>query len=304
MSVASNEHYPTLASLIEPLSVGDFIAEYFDQKPLFLTGGQNRFESFADKSILLDLIHQGLPWLHRRAPEFYLNGGFIPHEKMYQTYEDMDDLKAKKPNLRLVELLLSKGATFNCFGLDQYFPDLLRLRKQLSCELNAEVQSSFFYSQKDAPGLAPHYDCVEILVLQVYGTKEWYVSEQRVENPQVGFGAMNTYDQSAGHSKITLNSGDLLYLPRGVFHHACSVSEESLHVSIAMKFATYVDVLDVLHNRVDCDNQLRAYLPIGQMRSKTWNRQAMAELMTRVLSDDSFVNSLADKVQARTDLRS
>ncbi len=260
-SVEESRH--RLDQLLQPIGLNDFLSEYWDKQPLFVSGSENRFNDLGDATKLRALIESGSPWQFRRLPEMYLDGGFIAHEELVRTYIDMDNRQATAPILPRIKKLLHAGATVNCFGQEPHFPVLHAMRRDIALALSAEVEASFFYSQRDHRGLAPHYDCVEIFVLQVSGSKRWHVSNQRVMNPVVGYGTATTYDHTAGHATIELEPGDLLYMPRGTFHHACAITDESLHVTLAVKLPMYVDLLEALIKTApECD-PVREYLPIN-----------------------------------------
>jgi ribosomal protein L16 Arg81 hydroxylase len=270
-----------VAQVIDPVDWEHFCAEYWDRKPLYLADGSDRFASLADAATLRRLVESGTPWQYRRLPEMYIDSGFVPHEDLVHEYVDMDGRVARAPRMDRVRQLLLNGATANCFGQEAHFPELMALKLAFAQAFSAEVETSLFYSQKDHPGLAPHYDCGEIFVLQISGRKRWFVSDQRHVNPIVGYGGPVAYDDKAPHATIELEPGDLLYLPRGTFHHACALTEESLHTSVAIKMPSYLDLLQALAgNAADLD-AMRDYLPLGGPAA--W-ADARVELVERLRS--------------------
>lgn len=71
-------------------------------------------------------------------------------------------------------------------------------------------------------GLAPHYDDVEVFVLQLEGSKNWNLYNVMKELP-------STYSPDFEKSKLgkpeysfNLQQGDFLYFPRGTIHEAYS----------------------------------------------------------------------------------
>ena len=252
-----------VAELIAPVPWSEFVSEYLGKEPLHVSGDAVALGKLADPARVRSLVEAGTPWQFRRMPEMYLDGLRVSHEDLVDTYVDMDGREARQPRVKRIRRLLEHGATVNAFGQEGNFPGLAWLREIFAHAFSAECQVATFYSQKDHQGLAPHYDCVEIFVLQLYGRKRWFVSSQRVESPVVGYGTATMYDDKAPHAEMVLEPGDLLYFPRGTFHQAIAVSEESLHATVAVKLPSYLDMLTVLANTAPDVDSIRCDLPVG-----------------------------------------
>ncbi|WP_434628053.1 JmjC domain-containing protein [Chromobacterium sp. CV08] len=277
-----------LAELLSPVSLDDFFSEYWDRKPLYIADGSARFAGLADAGRLREIVESGSPWQYRRLPELYLDSGFIPHDQLIVEYTDMDGRRAVSVRQKRVKMLLEAGATANCFGQEAHFPELMRLKKRFAEYFSAEVETSLFYSQQDHPGLAPHYDCVEIFVLQISGHKRWYVSSQRQTNPLVGYGQPVAYDNDAPHAVIDLEPGDLLYLPRGLFHHACALSGESLHTTVAVKMPSYFDLFKALAEVAVGSDDMRGYLPPGGPAAWAAAGPALLDRLSALLEQPAY----------------
>lgn len=258
-----SESQRALDALFAPVGWSAFQSEYWDRAPLYLSGDRDLFAGLADAGTVRRLIEAGVPWQFRRMPEMYLDGYQVPHTDLVRTYTDMDGREARAPNLSRIARLLAAGATVNTFGQESHFPQLAALRRNFAQAFGAEVEVALFYSQKDHQGLLPHYDCVEIFVLQISGHKRWHLSSQRVEAPVVGYGTATRFDESAPHANIDLGPGDLLYMPRGLFHQAVALSDESLHATVAVKLPMFIDLLQALAQTAPDLDAIRGYLPLG-----------------------------------------
>jgi ribosomal protein L16 Arg81 hydroxylase len=288
-----------LDQILAPVGLRDFVASYWDKQPLHLESGSGEFSGLADVNTVRDLIKSGSPWKYRRMPEMYLDGGFIPHEDLVRKYVDMDGREAPAPNLPRIHRLLEAGATVNAFGMDAHFPTVMALKLEFARAFTAEVEAAFFYSSKNHLGLSPHYDCVEIFVFQVSGSKRWHVSSQRVNSPLVGYGTATQFDISAPHATFDVVSGDLLYLPRGTFHHAVATSEESLHVTFAVKTPTYMDMLQVLLATSSDVEAIREYLPLGGPVAWDSARAGFLEILVAAVQDSRYSEALRSQLCAR-----
>lgn len=249
-----------LDRILAPLTSEDFMDTWFDNKPLFIAGKYNKFSELPNVEAVQECLALGLPWQLQRLPEVYLDGEKVAASDIHFKLSNMDDLITTKPNVGRYEKLLNAGATIALYGMQHVFTELNQLVQELVEQTRAEVEAHLFLSQQGLKGLAPHYDCVDILVLQVAGSKHWQLSSQRAYNPINGKGAATIYDPQAAHSEYELNPGDVLYIPRGTFHHALALSETSLHVTIPLKFPTRVDLLSSMLEAAFNHDQMRTSL--------------------------------------------
>lgn len=262
-------------AMLSPVGWSGFIEAYWDKQPMHLSGALEEAALIATPIDVRALVESGAPWQFRRVPEIYLDGGVVSHADIVREYVDMDGRTARAVNLARIRNLLQAGATFNTFGQEHHFPRLIELKRSFALAFGAEVEVAFFYSQQNHQGLSPHYDCVEIFAFQLHGVKRWQVSTQRVENPLVGYGTPTAYDLAAPHAEIDLEPGDLIFLPRGTFHHALALTGESLHVTLAVKIPTILEALQSLLKVASDHPGMRGYLPISH---RSWSQAIPAAI--------------------------
>jgi len=119
-------------------------------------------------------------------------------------------------------------------------------------------------------GFAPHFDDIDAFILQVSGKKRWKlynsVSESSVL-PRYSSRDFSPEELSEPTFDNILESGDVLYLPRGVIHQAESLEENSLHVTISVNQRNnYFEFLkaafaDALENHANDSIRVRETLP-------------------------------------------
>lgn len=291
-----------IEAFFSPVLWPEFISEYWDRAPMHVSGDASALVSLADPVRIRKLIETGAPWQFRRMPEMYLDGHKVPQEDLIDLYVDMDGREARSPKLSRIKSLLDSGATVNSFGQESHFPGLAALRQNFAGAFCAEVEVATFYSQKNHQGLAPHYDCVEIFVFQISGRKRWYVSSQRVDAPVVGYGKATWFDAAASHAQIDLEPGDVLYLPRGTFHQACALSDESLHATVAVKMPMYLDMLTTLGDIAPNLDEIRGYMPIGGPVVWAQERLRFLEHLRKALEVPAFAEALQKLLITRAGL--
>lgn len=110
------------------------------------------------------------------------------------------------------------SAVVSIVDTDDFF---LPLKQQLEASLG-EISMNVYHSGPNAVALNRHCDSYDVLVLQLENNKEWEVCS--VENVRDGW------------TNITMVPGDLLYIPKGVWHAATTASgfRTTTHLTIGL----------------------------------------------------------------------
>lgn len=108
-------------------------------------------------------------------------------------------------------------------------------------------------------GFAPHFDDVDVFVVQAEGRKRWrvYAPLPHAALPRVSSHDFPNTPEAIGEPllDVTLQPGDLLYLPRGTIHQAEALpGQHSLHLTLsANQRKTWLDFLAAATQvRIDC----------------------------------------------------
>jgi hypothetical protein len=105
-----------------------------------------------------------------------------------------------------------------------------------------------------------HYDDHDLLVVQLRGTKRWYVSNKPSELINTWKGIPSAAPDLGPHQTLDVHPGDLMYLPRGTYHSVDS-DNGSLHVSIGFTPLTVREaVIAALDHLSDLDRSWRTTL--------------------------------------------
>ena len=107
-----------------------------------------------------------------------------------------------------------------------------------------------YLTPPDAQGFAPHYDDVDVFVLQIEGEKRWVLHSPLDESDILPrFPSQDLHPEALGEplATVTMHPGDIMYLPRGTIHHAISGSgAASLHLTVSIsRLHTWRDLLEV-----------------------------------------------------------
>ena len=235
-----------LANLLR-MPAAEFHEQYFLQKPLHR-------RRVADKEILppghwVRMLPLAEVWalLRRRHSRFL-------HDVDVTRYVD-----GRRTALSDGDGPIDHGAVKAAFTHDGYSIRLVMPQQwhQACFELCSCLQEHFgftvgcsaYLTPPSTQGFPPHYDDVEVFVLQLEGTKSWRLYERpdALTNPAADCTTEFTAaDLGEPMDLITLHAGDVLYLPRGVVHQALAQEEQhSLHLTFSTyQKHTWRDVLD------------------------------------------------------------
>jgi hypothetical protein len=115
------------------------------------------------------------------------------------------------------------SATVPIIDTDYMYP----FRLQIEEALGQEVSMNVYHSGPSAVALNRHYDSYDVFVLQLEGSKEWMLQE---DGEREKIRSITTW------SNATMASGDVMYIPQGIFHAATTAQkfDRSTHVTIGL----------------------------------------------------------------------
>ncbi|XP_027554178.1 ribosomal oxygenase 2 isoform X1 [Neopelma chrysocephalum] len=227
-SVLSFENPGSLfGSLISPIKEEVFFKEYWEQKPLLVQRNDPLvaayYLSLFQLSDLKELCSQGLYYGRDVNVCRCVNG----KKKVLNKEGKVNYMQLKKD-------FDQKKATIQFHQPQRFKEELWKIQEKLECYFGSLVGSNVYITPQGSQGLPPHYDDVEVFILQLEGEKHWRLykptvplareynveSEDRIGNPTHEF---------------ILKPGDLLYFPRGTIHQADTPlgTSHSTHVTIS-----------------------------------------------------------------------
>lgn len=146
------------------------------------------------------------------------------------------------------EEAFNEGYSIAMRGMEYRFKSIASVADDLACFFGQpSVGVNMYLTPPNSQGLACHYDDHCVFVCQLIGIKNWkvfhcpslqlprlYEPINKLENEEM------ITDES---TQILLKEGDVLYIPRGVPHEACTVNNDesdeiarfSLHLTIAIE---------------------------------------------------------------------
>ena len=250
----------SLQSLIAPLSVDDFLAQYWEKTFVHLHNEPDRFSkyfSLRDVDTWLASVRSGLPdSVMITAPE-----GFEARTERYRPREIGVDA---------VYGALARGCSLVLNHMEDW-PSLLGLVKGLGRDFHADIGVNAYLTPKGARTFPIHTDEHDVLILHLQGEKVWHLHEFSVlqlplsQKKNLRF-SQEWYGrtQTPQLAEILLKPGDVLYIPRGMPHYAVAQESACLHLTISITHLYWLDFLKMAAEYAAIQSQdVRRALPPG-----------------------------------------
>ena len=251
--------------LIHPLDINTFFEEYWEQRPLIIRRQQPDYYtdlfSRADvdslvclnelkfPNIQLSKLGQSMPWRYQttKSEDSHYDSTVI--NELYRRY--------------------AEGHTIALNSLEKRWQPILLFCQSLSMFLNAHAHINAYYTPQKSRGFDPHFDHQEVFIMQIEGSKHWRLykpfelcplsSQQRYKIPRDRLPELDR--------EVTLNPGDLLYMPSGCIHEASATENSSLHLTIGVHVYRWLNLTNKALEVISEQNVfLRKSLPIGFLK--------------------------------------
>ncbi|KAI8520512.1 hypothetical protein Bbelb_002660 [Branchiostoma belcheri] len=254
-------------SIISPVSYERFFADYWEKKPLIAkrndTALMEEYKALFSRDILKRLLKkQEIEYIRDVNVCRYVNGR---RESLNGT--------GRATSKQIDKLFDQSRATLQ-FHQPQRFQDKLwQLCSLLECLFGCLVGANVYMTPPGSQGLAPHYDDVEVFILQLEGRKHWRLYTPPVDLPRDYSRDLDQGSIGQPTHDFVFEAGDMLYFPRGTVHQADTPAgtQHSTHVTISTyQRNSYGDLLTstlpmLVQSVMDRDVGFRKGLPVGTL---------------------------------------
>jgi ribosomal protein L16 Arg81 hydroxylase len=289
----------SLAELIGEHDVHDFMDQYWEQRPLHIR--RSAGNGLADVLTLADMN-----WLFSscvfRADEIKVakGGNIVPSASYVSEPGEAVMLRAAADYVNTAAMLnwFQQGATLVLSQLNQKWPALQRLKEGLQRSLSANVVTNVFLSNSDSQGFSVHYDSHDVFVIQLEGQKTWSLYDSPLPLPTKAqpFGRTGV-TAGALSQTVTLEPGDVLYVPRGLFHEARTSDALSLHVTLGVHPYLWVDYVSEIVQAMGSSNVgWRRSVPTGAGADAHAGRHKLLRQLLADLANAEELEPVADAI--------
>lgn len=247
----------TFETLLAPLGADAFFNEYWERAPLHLSGDRARGHALLTHDALLDALtrHELIPSQIVAFPEYL---------------DDALEVERLVRDRALLSAYLDAGHPLVWNGARGVSPSIDALAASLAEALGAHVWPNVYATGSAGTPFDAHFDAHEVFAVQCEGRKQWWISEVRVNRPldveamasAVTHELKARRDEALSRTRMTFTAspGDVVYLPRGVFHNASTPAGRSLHVTFGVRLPTGYDAFVRLAHEALSDPAMREYL--------------------------------------------
>jgi lysine-specific demethylase/histidyl-hydroxylase NO66 len=272
----------SLSFLLEPaqISVEEFYQTYWEKKPLLIQASSSAHRHRLDGLLSLESIRQILhnhPMAYGKdlnVTKYTMNPatGILRRLTLDRLPSDEkgEDENQEDDDHQAVYIIADpgevwknyrQGCTVRLLCPHQHADAIQTLLSLLEVEMGCMTGANAYLTPPEASqGFAPHYDDIEAFCLQLQGRKRWkvYSPLPAQKLPRTSSPDFTTEDlkETEAVLDVVLSPGDMLYMPRGWIHEACTLDGpsskkkddgHSLHLTVsAMQQWAWVDLLEVL----------------------------------------------------------
>eukprot|EP00088_Acartia_fossae_P035081 TRINITY_DN3609_c0_g1_i10.p1 TRINITY_DN3609_c0_g1~~TRINITY_DN3609_c0_g1_i10.p1 ORF type:complete len:524 (-),score=84.78 TRINITY_DN3609_c0_g1_i10:327-1862(-) len=223
--------------IIHPTPLQDFYKNYFEKKPLHIKREERQYykDVFSTKALEKAIREQRVLYGKHLDITSY-DGKRETHNPIGRVYPAvMWDYYNNGSSIRMIN--------------PQYFNHTVwRLCATLQDHFQCMVGANVYLTPPGTQGFAPHWDDVEVFMMQLEGKKHWRLYKPDNKLPRYSSHNLNQEDLGAPILETDLEAGDLLYLPRGTIHQGnCLETDHSLHITIsAYQLNSWTDLFEKL----------------------------------------------------------
>jgi ribosomal protein L16 Arg81 hydroxylase len=230
----TKEHF-TAEKMLAPIEVGAFLEEYWEKQTLIINDRDpNYYQALLTLEDVDSLIYYGLSG---PADVKLVKGRQPPYT---------NHMRPNTPPTVLAQEAYVQGYTVVVNDLARRHRPITQFVRSLEGMFNCPVQVNSYLTPPNSQGFDAHYDTHDVFILQIAGSKHWFVYDAFLDKLPMGERARPVRQDelpAAPLHDFMLQAGELLYMPRGFVHYANTKDESSLHLTIGIHNTRWLDLL-------------------------------------------------------------
>jgi cupin superfamily protein len=212
---------------------------------------RRRFEHLLPWDKINEILSLNL--LDRKRLRITRDGRDLPPAFYRSEESERDPIVASK-----LQELLKQNASVVLNRVQDLSPPVRRMATQMERALNQKLNVNGYATFGAGGAFSMHYDSHDVFVMQVYGTKHWFIYDEPELSPT---------DEEKKKAKkpaprnvvfeTVLQAGDALYVPRGTYHRAQVTDTDSVHLTFGIHTSRGVDFIDWLRPKLQDESLFR-----------------------------------------------
>jgi len=226
--------------LISPTKPVDFYKDIWEKKPLHIRRSDPTYYKTVFSTKALDKI------LREQRVVYGKNLDVTSYDGKRETHN---------PEGRVFPAVLwdfyNNGCSIRMLNPQTFHNGVWRLCSTLQDHFQNMVGANVYLTPPGTQGFAPHWDDVEVFMMQLEGKKHWKIYSPRSEEetlPRFSSDNLEQNDVGSPVIEVDLEPGDMIYMPRGTIHQGnCLSDQHSLHITISTyQLNSWTDLLEKL----------------------------------------------------------
>jgi ribosomal protein L16 Arg81 hydroxylase len=250
-------------AVLAPFDARTFLRKHFGKSYLHIRGGADKTAPIMTFDKMSELMSMTSHWTPQ-SMMVVLERKTIPADQYCSPVPGSGVLR---PDPDKVQNWIRRGASVVLNDIDELSPEVKAVSRALEEATGGLTQANLYFSMRQRQAFGPHYDTHEVFALHCCGTKVWRLYDGRADGPinhpsYKKSGA--EFEKMVGDlaEEVTLEPGDLLYLPRGVYHDALASDNGAVHIAFGVVMPKYIDLLPILWEAAVHSPLMRSDLPV------------------------------------------
>lgn len=260
----------------------EFFKHFCEKKMLHITqDDRTRFEHLLSWQALNDLLTLNL--LDEKALRVARDGRDIP-PSLYKSKEgERDAVDSRK-----LHELLSQNASIGINAIHYLSPAVRRLGVQMENALGQRVNTNAYLTFGPGGAFAIHYDSHDVFVLQVHGSKHWFLYDKPEAAP-IDYTKRAKPEPREVVFETVLQAGDVLYVPRGTYHRAAVTDTDSVHLTFGIHTFKGLKVIDRVKTAAEKEALFREdILPVRGPEAMAEQEKVVKGRLCEIINEMSF----------------
>jgi 50S ribosomal protein L16 3-hydroxylase len=250
-------------SILGDLSADQFLAEYWQKKPLLIRNAIPHFEPPIDGD---DLAGMSL--------ESTVESRLVIGEDWQVEHGPFEEER--------FETLLENNWTLLVQAVDLWVPEVAELLNHFDFLPAWRVDDIMVSYAADGGSVGPHFDHYDVFLLQGSGQRRWQISESaNGDMTLVSDTSLKVLENFVATDEWVLNPGDMLYLPPKIAHHGVAIGECTTF-SVGFRAPAATEMLDDLATELLSRDLVPNHLTDPPLTAAMANAPISAEYVQRV----------------------
>jgi ribosomal protein L16 Arg81 hydroxylase len=250
--------------LINPIKLETFFSEYYQKKHLHIKRtDKNYFRGILSMENIDNYLSRND--VYYPALRIVKNGKELDNS-LYLKNDSFGQYGLVDMDKLFEQYCTNSTVVFQAFqrSLDTLRELCLNMHEQTSINFSANIYMTPCASR----GFNYHYDTHDVIILQTFGKKKFYLYDTPVHLPtkQQGHNQSEEFKKKDYKTEKpifeeVLEAGDVLYIPRGLVHNAESLENTSLHCTLGFFPQKWHDLFANLNSKITFIDEFRQTIP-------------------------------------------